>query len=58
LSDGVSYRQFVLWLSQAEKAELIEEVFAAIRSRSGAGPASGRERHLVSTILFPAHPRH
>ena len=56
-SDGVSYRQFVLWLSQAEKAELIEEVFAAIRARSAAGPASGRQRHLVSTILFPADPR-
>ena len=54
LADGVSYRQYVLWLSQAEKAELIEEVFAAIRARSDAGPASGRERHLLSTILFPA----
>jgi DNA-binding transcriptional ArsR family regulator len=57
LSDGVSYRQYVLWLSQAEKAELIEEVFAAIRVRAGAGPGSGRERHLLSTILFPADPR-
>ena len=56
-TDGVSYRQFVLWLSQAEKAELIEEVTAAIRSRSAAGPAAGRQRHLVSTILFPADPR-
>ena len=56
-TDGVSYRQFVLWLSQAEKAELIEEVFAAIWSRSAAGPAAGRQRHLVSTILFPADPR-
>jgi hypothetical protein len=56
-TDGVSYRQFVLWLSQAEKAELIEEVFAAIRSRSAAGPAAGRQRHLLSTILFPADPR-
>jgi DNA-binding transcriptional ArsR family regulator len=56
-SDGVSYRQFVLWLSQAEKAELIDEVFAAIRARAAAGPASGRQRHMVSTILFPADPR-
>ena len=57
LTDGVSYRQYVLWLSQTEKAELIEEVFAAIRARSDAGPARGRERHLLSTILFPADTR-
>jgi DNA-binding transcriptional ArsR family regulator len=57
LIDAVSYRQYVLWLSQAEKAELIEEIFAAIRARAGAGPGSGRERHLLSTILFPADPR-
>jgi hypothetical protein len=56
-NDGVSYRQYVLWLSQAEKAELIEEVFAAIRARAAAGPTSGRQRHLLSTILFPADPR-
>jgi DNA-binding transcriptional ArsR family regulator len=54
LADGVSYRQFILWLSQAEKARFIEEVFAAIRARSGQGPEPGRERHLLSTILFPA----
>jgi hypothetical protein len=57
LNDGVSYRQYVVWLSQAEKAELIEEVFAAIRARAAAGPATGRQRHLLSTILFPADPR-
>jgi DNA-binding transcriptional ArsR family regulator len=57
LADAVSYRQFVLWLSQAEKAELIAEVLAAIQSRSAAGPAPGRRRHLLSTILFPADPR-
>lgn len=57
LTDGVSYRQYVLWLSPTEKAELIEEVFAAIRARADAGPARGRERHLLSTILFPADTR-
>ena len=57
LTDAVSYRQYVLWLSQTEKAELIEEVFAAIRARSGAGPGAERKRHLLSTILFPADPR-
>ena len=57
LNDGVSYRQYVLWLSQTEKAELIAEVFAAIRARAAEGPATGRQRHLLSTILFPADPR-
>jgi len=56
-ADGVSYRQYVLWLSQAEKAEFIEEVFAAIRARSAYGPEPGRQRHLLSTILFPADTR-
>src|SRR4029450_2316718 len=51
-NDGVSYRQYVLWLSQAEKAELIEEVFAAIRARAAAGPGTGRERQLLSNIRF------
>jgi len=57
-TDGVSYRQYVLWLSHAEKAEFIDEVFAAIRARAGHGPAPTRRRHLLSTILFPADSRH
>jgi hypothetical protein len=57
LNDGVSYRQYVLWLSQAEKAEFIAEIFAAIRARAAECPATGRQRHLLSTILFPADPR-
>ncbi len=53
-ADGVSYRQFVLWLSDAEKAELVAEVFAAIRARAALGLGPGRRRHLLSTILFPS----
>jgi DNA-binding transcriptional ArsR family regulator len=56
-TDGVSYRQFVLWLSEAEKAELVEEVFAAILARSGQSQAPERQRHLLSTIMFPADTR-
>ena len=52
-TDGVSYRQYVLWLSDSEKAALIEEAFAAIRARADQGPAPERRRHLLSTILFP-----
>jgi DNA-binding transcriptional ArsR family regulator len=57
LADGVSYRQFVLWLSESEKAELVDEVAAAIRARAQQGPAPARRRHLLSTILFPTEPR-
>jgi len=55
LTDGVSYRQFVLWLSPAEKAEFIDTVVAALRSLMAHGPAPGRSRHLLSTILFPTY---
>jgi len=41
-------------ISEAEKAELVEEVFAAILARSGQSQAPERQRHLLSTIMFPA----
>ena len=53
LADSVSYRQFSLWLSEAEKAAFIEEVVAAIRTRMDHEPTPERRRHMVSTILFP-----
>lgn len=53
-TDSVSYRQFVVWLSDDEKAQLVAEVAAALRARSALGPGHGRRRHLLSTILFPA----
>ena len=54
--DGVSYRQFPLWLDESEKAELIAEVVAAVRPRLEQSPREGRRRHLLSTVLFPAEP--
>jgi DNA-binding transcriptional ArsR family regulator len=53
LADSVSYRQFPLWLSDAEKTEFLEELVAAIRARIDHGPSPERRRHLLSTILFP-----
>lgn len=53
LADKVSYPQFSLWLSDAEKAALIDEVAASLRARAANGPAPGRRRHLLTTILFP-----
>jgi DNA-binding transcriptional ArsR family regulator len=52
-SDKVSYPQFSLWLSDAEKAELIDEVGASLRSRLANDPSPKRRRHLLTTILFP-----
>lgn len=52
-SDSVSYRQFPLWLSDAEKTAFLEDVLTAIRPRMENGPSPERRRHLLSTILFP-----
>jgi DNA-binding transcriptional ArsR family regulator len=52
-SDSVSYRQFLLWLTDAERGAFIEEVTAAIRSRAAHGPTAERRRHLLTTIFFP-----
>lgn len=52
-ADGVSYRQHPLWLSPAEKAELIEEVAGAVGRRAAHAPSPERTAHLLSTVLFP-----
>jgi DNA-binding transcriptional ArsR family regulator len=56
LADSVSYRQFSLWLTEAEKAAFIEEMVTAIRTRTANSPSPERRRHLASTILFPTDP--
>lgn len=53
LADSVSYRQAVIWLSQDELAELVNEVRHAIMSRASNAPVPGRAPHMLSTILFP-----
>ena len=55
--DSVSYRQFLLWLTDAERAALVEEVSAAIRTRAVQKPTPERKRHLLTTIFFPAESR-
>lgn len=59
-ADMVSYRQFPLWLSQEELAELISEVRSAIVSNGDNEPAPDRKPYLLSTIVFPLDepPRH
>jgi DNA-binding transcriptional ArsR family regulator len=53
LADFVGYRQIPLWLSQAELAELCDEILAAIRARFDNGPAPGRTKYLFTPIIFP-----
>ena len=52
-ADMVSYRQFPLWLSQEELAELISEVRTSVMSNRDNEPAPDRRPYLLSTIVFP-----
>ena len=51
--DGVGYRQVALWLTDAEHAELVEDLRGVLRARVELGPAEGRRRRVVSTVLLP-----
>lgn len=51
--DGVSYKQFPLWLSRAEHRELIGGIERLIRARLPNGPGRGRIPYLLGTVLFP-----
>ncbi len=51
--DGVGYRQVALWLTDAEHAELVEDIRSVLRARLERGPAEGRRRRMVSTVFLP-----
>jgi DNA-binding transcriptional ArsR family regulator len=53
-ADLVGYRQHAIWLSEDERAELIEQLREVIVAKMRNGPGPGRMRHLISPILFPA----
>lgn len=53
LADSVSYRQFSLWLSEQEKAELVRNLTTTLMALMKNGPTAGRRQHMFSTILFP-----
>jgi DNA-binding transcriptional ArsR family regulator len=59
-ADSVGYAQIPLWLSQDERAELIDELVAVITPRFDNKAAPGRSPHLLSPILFPTEepPQH
>jgi DNA-binding transcriptional ArsR family regulator len=52
-ADLVGYRQHAIWLSPAERADLIEKMRAAIMPHIGHAPSPERQQHLLSPILFP-----
>ncbi|MBB4933493.1 DNA-binding transcriptional ArsR family regulator [Lipingzhangella halophila] len=52
-SDGVSYWQGTIWLSQDELAAMVDEIRDAIWSRKANEATPDRAPHLLSTILFP-----
>ena len=57
LADSVSYRQFSLWLSEEEKAELVRNLTATLVALMKNGPSAERRQHMLSTILFPTDDR-
>jgi DNA-binding transcriptional ArsR family regulator len=56
-SDSVSYRQFPLWLTEVERAALVDDISAAIEARAAHEQSTERKRHLLSTVFFPAEPQ-
>lgn len=52
-TDGVTYRQAALWLTDEELAELVDEVRAAITARQANRPDTGRTRRMVSVVVMP-----
>ncbi|WP_328989216.1 helix-turn-helix domain-containing protein [Kribbella sp. NBC_01245] len=52
-ADLVSYKQIPLWLSDKEKADLIDAVMALLQAHAGNPQSPGRRRHLLATIFFP-----
>ncbi len=54
VADGAGYRTIGLWLTRDELTEMVTEIGAAVQARAGNGPAPGRTRRMLSTVLIPA----
>lgn len=52
-ADRVGYRQVALWLTDDELDAMIETMSRAVEERIGNGPAPGRRRRLLTTIVLP-----
>lgn len=51
--DGAGYRTVGLWLDRDELQAMVAEIGAAVQARIGHGPAPGRTRRMLSTVLIP-----
>lgn len=56
LADSVGYRQAILWLTDDELADLIEDMRQAFARHAGNAPAPGRTPRLHTMISFPIDP--
>lgn len=52
-ADGVTYQQAALWLTDAEMAELLADVRAAVTARLGRDPDQNRTRRMISLVAVP-----
>ncbi len=52
-ADGVGYRQVPLWLTDDEFDELVAALSTAVQAVADNGPAPGRRRRLLTTIVMP-----
>ncbi len=52
-ADGVGYRQVPMWLTDEEVVQLSDELREVLRRGYANEPGPGRERRLLSTIIFP-----
>ena len=53
LRDGVSYRTAGMWLDDAELSEFAREFAIIVQPLLANGPAKGRKRRILATILLP-----
>ena len=53
LSDGLGYNLEGLWLSDAELEAFVGELAGVLDAHLANGPAAGRRRRLIATILLP-----
>jgi hypothetical protein len=53
-ADGALYRQLGLWHTDEELTAFLGELRALLQRHAAAGPAEGRRRRVLTSILLPA----
>ncbi|GAB2856572.1 helix-turn-helix domain-containing protein [Actinocorallia aurea] len=56
VEDSLGYTQFTLWLTDRERADLIDRLVAAITDVRGNQAAPDRRPYLLSPVLIPTRP--